>query len=47
MTRFSMFTDDELDVMEEAFRNEGLVSLVFEIRKERSARMVEQKGGAE
>ena len=38
MTRFSTFTDDELDMMEEAFCNEGLKSLVFEIRKERSLR---------
>ena len=39
MTRFSEFTDDELDIMEEAFCNEGLKKLVFEIRKERSSRM--------
>ena len=38
-TRFSEFTDNELDMMEEAFCNEGLKSLVFEIRKERSLRM--------
>ena len=38
MTRFSMFTDDELDAMEEAFCNEGLKYLVFEIRKERRYR---------
>ena len=41
MTRFSEFTNNELDMMEEAFCNEGLKSLVFEIRKERSSRMVE------
>ena len=40
MTRFSEFTDDELDMMEEAFCNEGLKSFVFEIRKERSLRML-------
>lgn len=39
MTRFSGFTDDELDMMEEAFCNERLKYLVFEIRKERSSRM--------
>ena len=38
MTRFSDFTDDELNMMEEAFCNEGLKSLVFEIRKERDLR---------
>ena len=38
MTRFSSFTDDELDMMEEAFCNEGLKYLVFEIRRERSYR---------
>ncbi len=39
MTRFSEFTDDELDVMEDAFCNEGLKHLVSEIRKERRSRM--------
>ena len=39
MTRFSGFTDNELDMMEEAFCHEGLKYLVFEIRKERSLRM--------
>lgn len=38
MTAFSMFTDDELDAMESAFFNEGLKSLVYEIRKERRYR---------
>lgn len=38
MTRFSMFTDDELDAMESAFCNEGLTYLVDEIRKERRYR---------
>lgn len=38
MTRFNMFTDEELDVMEEAFCNEGLKSLVFEVRRERKYR---------
>lgn len=38
MTRFSNFTDEELDAMEEAFCNEGLKSLVFEIRMERRYR---------
>lgn len=47
MTRFSGFTNDELDMMEEAFCNEGLKSLVFEIRKERSLRMVEPQESEE
>lgn len=38
MTRFSMFTDEELDAMEEAFCNEGLKWLVFEVRREREYR---------
>lgn len=38
MTRFSNFSDEELDAMEEAFCNEGLKSLVFEIRRERRYR---------
>lgn len=42
MTGFSKFTDDELDMMEEAFCNEGLKYLVFEIRKERSSRSLLQ-----
>ena len=35
MTRFSNFTDDELDAMEAAFCNEGLGYLVDEVRLER------------
>lgn len=38
MTRFNIFTDDELDAMESAFCNEGLTILVEEIRRERSYR---------
>lgn len=38
MTAFSMFTDEELNVMEEAFCNEGLTYFVDEIRKERRYR---------
>lgn len=38
MTRFNMFTDEELDAMESAFYNEGLIYLVYEIRKERRYR---------
>ena len=38
MTRFSSFTDDELDMMEEAFCNERLKGLVYEIRREREMR---------
>lgn len=38
MTRFSNFTDEELDAMEEAFCNEGLKYLVEEIRRERRYR---------
>ena len=38
MSRFSMFTDEELDAMEEAFCNERLRSLVFEVRREREYR---------
>lgn len=35
MTRFSAFSDEELDAMESAFCNEGLGFLVEEIRRER------------
>ncbi len=38
MTRFNMFTDEELDAMESAFCNEGLGFLVEEIRLERRYR---------
>lgn len=38
MTRFGMFTDEELNAMEEAFCNEGLTFLVEEIRRERAYR---------
>ncbi len=38
MTRFSNFTDNELDMMEEAFCNEGFKYLVFEVRREREYR---------
>lgn len=38
MTRFSLFTDEELDYMESAFCNEGLKYLVEEVRKERRDR---------
>lgn len=38
MTRFSAFSDEELDAMESAFCNEGLISLVDEIRRERRYR---------
>lgn len=38
MTRFSMFTDEELDAMESAFCNEGLTWLIDEIRRERRYR---------
>ena len=39
MTRFSSFTDDELDKMEEAFCNEGLKGFVDEVRTERRIRI--------
>lgn len=38
MTRFSAFSDEELDAMESAFCNEGLGFLVDEIRRERRYR---------
>ena len=43
MTRFNKFTDNELDMMEEAFCNEGLKTLVMEIRMERRDRESEDK----
>lgn len=43
MTRFSNFSDEELDTMEEAFCNDGLKSLVFEIRRERRFREAESE----
>jgi len=38
MTRFSAFTDEELDAMEAAFCNERLLFLVEEVRRERRYR---------
>lgn len=38
MTRFTNFTDEELDAMESAFCNEGLHRLVDEVRLERQMR---------
>ena len=38
MTRFSQFTNEELDAMESAFCNDGLKFLVDEIRLERRIR---------
>ena len=38
MTRFSNFTDEELDIMEEVLCNEGIAYLVEEVRRERSFR---------
>lgn len=43
MTRFSDFTDEELDAMEEAFCNEGLKYLIGEVRKEREDRKAESE----
>ena len=44
MTRFSMFTDEELDAMEEAFCNERLKHLVDEVRRERRYRENRKEG---
>lgn len=44
MTRFSMFTDEELDAMEEAFCNERLKHLVDEIRREIRSRENRKEG---
>lgn len=43
MTRFSRFSDDELDCMEIAFCNEGLKRLVEEIRMEMNYRERQNK----
>ena len=42
MTKFSMFTDDELDDMESAFYNKGLRYLICEIRTERRRRILDR-----
>ena len=39
MTKFSAFSDKELDAMEEAFCIEGLLLLVEEVRRERRYRV--------
>lgn len=44
MTRFNMFTNEELDAMESAFCNEGLKHLVDEIRREKRYREIEKWG---
>ena len=38
MTRFSTFSDEELNAMESAFCSEGLSLLVEEVRRERRYR---------
>ena len=38
MTRFSDFTNEELDIIEEAFCNEGIKYLIYEVRKEKRDR---------
>lgn len=43
MTRFNMFTDDELNVMESVFCNEGLKYLVDEIHRERRYREINKR----
>lgn len=43
MGRFRMFTDDELDTMESAFCNEGLLYLVDEVRTEKRSREKEKQ----
>ena len=43
MTRFNMFTDEELDAIEEAFCNESLKYLVGEVRKEKEDRKAESE----
>lgn len=42
MTRFSNFTDEELDVMEDAFCNERIKYLVAEVRTERIHREIKK-----
>ena len=44
ITRFAMFTNEELDAMESAFCNEGLTYLVDEIRTERRLREGRKRG---
>ncbi len=44
MTRFSNFTDEELDAMESAFCAEGLKYLVYEVRMERRYRENRKRG---
>ena len=44
MTIFNIFTDKELDAMEEVFCNEELKSLVDEIRREKRYREIEKWG---
>lgn len=44
MTRFSIFTDEELDAMESAFCNEELKYLVYEVRREREYRESRKRG---
>lgn len=43
MTRFNMFTDEELNYMESAFCNEGLIYLVDEVRRERRYRETQRQ----
>lgn len=45
MTRFNMFTDEELDYMESAFCNEGLTYLVDQVRRERRYRESRKREG--
>lgn len=43
MIRFSNFTDEELDAMEEAFCNERLKHLVDEVRMEQRNREIREE----
>ncbi len=43
MTRFSNFTDEELDVIEDAFCNEKLKYLVDEVRIEKRNREIRKE----